>query len=123
MVTKKETALDFLILCSKGASREAFDKYTAPGFIHHNAWFKGDAQTIMIAMEENAEQNPDKFFEPKRALEDGNLVAVHSFVRQNALDRGAALVHIFRFENDKIVEMWDIAQEVPLEAVNENGMF
>jgi predicted SnoaL-like aldol condensation-catalyzing enzyme len=123
MATNKETALDFLMLCSEGASGKAFEKYTVPGFIHHNAWFKGDAHTIMKAMEENATQNPGKVFEPKRALEDGDLVAVHSFVKQNAEDRGAALVHIFRFEGNLIAEMWDLAQEIPQEMINENGMF
>jgi hypothetical protein len=29
----------------------------------------------------------------------------------------------FRFENDRIAELWDIAQEVPAESMNSNGMF
>jgi predicted SnoaL-like aldol condensation-catalyzing enzyme len=50
-------------------------------------------------------------------------VAVHSRVRQNQADRGAALVHIFRFEGDRIAELWDIGQPVPAESVNAIGMF
>jgi predicted SnoaL-like aldol condensation-catalyzing enzyme len=74
-------------------------------------------------MEENAHQNPDKRLEVLRALEDGDLVAVHSHVRQKPDDRGGAVVHIFRFEGDRIVELWDIGQPVPAESPNSNGMF
>jgi len=49
-------------------------------------------------MEENAAQNPNKTFEVQFALEDGDRVAVFSRIRQNPEDRGAAVVHIFRFE-------------------------
>lgn len=32
--------------------------------------------------------------------------------RRRADDRGAALVHLFRFERDRIAGLWDIGQEV-----------
>jgi hypothetical protein len=38
-------------------------------------------------------------------------------------DPGVALVHFFRFNNDEIVELRDIAQPVPPQRVNANGMF
>lgn len=121
--TYKEIALDFLQLAAKGNSREAFSKYVANNFKHHNVYFKGDAETIMAAMEENAKKVPDKIFEVKRALQDGDLVAVHSHVRPAPDSLGYAVMHIFRFEEEKIAEMWDFGQEVPVDMINENGMF
>ena len=59
----------------------------------------------------------------KLSLEDGNLVATYSHVQQNPGDSGVAVVHIFRFEGDHIVEMWDVGQAVPEDSPNENGMF
>jgi predicted SnoaL-like aldol condensation-catalyzing enzyme len=123
MESIKEIALDFLRLTARGDSREAFRLYASPGFKHHNVWFKGDGETLMAAMEESARMNPEKIFEVQRALEDDDLVAVHSFVRQNPQDRGVAVVHIFRFEADKIAELWDFGQPVPEQPINENGMF
>lgn len=122
-MTKKEIAQDFLKLCAAGESRRAFELYVSKDFKHHNAWFPGDRHTLMVAMEESAIENPTKIFEMKRALEDGNLVAVHSYIQQKPTDRGAAVIHILRFENDKIVEFWDFAQAVPENMVNKNGMF
>lgn len=77
----------------------------------------------MAGMEENARQNPHKTLEVLRALEDGDLVAVHARVQHRPDDRGAALVHVFRFEGDRIAELWDVGQPVPAESVNTNGMF
>jgi predicted SnoaL-like aldol condensation-catalyzing enzyme len=122
-MTKKEIAQHFLRLTSQGASREAFDRYVNDSFKHHNAYFKGDRHTLMAAMEENATQNPNKIFEIQRALEDGDLVAVHSRVQLAKGDLELAIMHIFRFDNDKIVELWDFGQAVPAEIINENGMF
>jgi predicted SnoaL-like aldol condensation-catalyzing enzyme len=121
--TRKEIALDFLLLCAKGESKKAFNSYVGPEFKHHNVYFKGDAESLMIAMEENAKRNPHKLFEVQRALEDGHLVAVHSRVRPNPSDAGVAVIHIFKFDQNTIVEMWDFGQPVPTEMVNENGMF
>ena len=123
MGNKKETAQHFLKLAAQGKSREAFKLYVGKDFKHHNVYFKGDANTLMIAIEEDAKRNPDKIFEIQRALEDGDLVAIHSRFRQNPNDTDYAVMHIFRFENDKIVELWDFGQAAPADMINENGMF
>lgn len=122
-MTKKEIAQDFLKLASKGQSRKAFGLYVADTFKHHNAYFKGDRHTLMTAMEENAVKNPNKNFEIQRALEDGDLVAVHSRVQLQQGNLELAVIHIFKFDQDKIVELWDFGQPVPADMVNENGMF
>ena len=119
----KQIATDFLMLASKGNSQEAFTIYVSKNFKHHNTYFMGDVESLMIAMEDNAMKNPNKVFDIKRSLQDGDLVATHSYIRQKPGDAGAAVVHIFRFENDKIAELWDLGQAVALETVNENGMF
>lgn len=120
---RKEAAKDFLRLVASGNVREAFHKYVGPEFRHHNAFFRSDAESLRAAMEENAAQSPNKVLEIQRALEDGDLVAVHSHIRQQPDDRGAAVVHIFRFEGDRIAEAWDVGQAVPESSPNELGMF
>ena len=122
-MNNKERAMDFLRLASSGNVREAFQKYAGSGFRHHNPYFQGDVESLMVAMEENADKNPNKIFEMKRSLQDGDLVAVHSRVRQNPDESGAAVVHIFRFDGDVISELWDVGQPVPEDSPNENGMF
>lgn len=123
MLTKKQIAQNFLTLAAKGDSQIAFSLYVGEGFKHHNAYFKGDAQTLIAAMAESAEKHPNTILDIKHVLEDGNLVAVHSRIQKDASSLGMAVMHIFRFENDKIVELWDFGQAVPTNSVNEFGMF
>ena len=121
-MTRKEIALTFLKMAARGDSMEAFREFVSPALIHHNAYFPKDPVVLMEAMAESARMNPNKEFTVQRALEDGDLVAVHSFIKQNAEDRGAVVMHIFRFDNNMIVEMWDFGQMLPEYVVNENGL-
>ncbi|MFP3124637.1 nuclear transport factor 2 family protein [Ectobacillus funiculus] len=119
----KEMAVSFLQLVASGEVREAYRRYIGPDFRHHNPFFPGDADSLMLAMEENATKNPHKTLEVKRVIEEGDIVAVHSHVKQKQDDLGGAVVHIFRFHNDLIVELWDVGQPIPENSPNENGVF
>jgi predicted SnoaL-like aldol condensation-catalyzing enzyme len=121
--SKKDIAASFLQLATSGKVGEAYRKYVHPQFSHHNPYFKGDRESLLTGMEESAVQFPKKVFEVVRALEDGDLVVVHGKVRLNPDMPEIALIHIFRFDGDLIIEEWEAAQEVPQESPNENGMF
>jgi len=119
----KDTAISFLKLAASGNVRKAYSKFVGAGFRHHNPFFEGSAEALLTGMEENARQNPSKVLEVKRAIAEGELVVVHSHVRQKPGDLGAAVVHIFRFEKGRIVELWDVGQPVPDKSPNQYGMF
>ena len=123
MADNKDTAISFLKMASSGNVREAYSKFVGDGFRHHNPFFEGSAEALMSAMEENARQNPDKIFDVKHAIAEGTFVAVHAHVRHKPGEPGAAVMHIFRFENGRIVELWDVGQPVPEESPNQYGMF
>jgi predicted SnoaL-like aldol condensation-catalyzing enzyme len=119
----KDAAIEFLNLVASGKVREAYRKHIGPDFRHHNPYFRGDAHSLMVGMEENAAKNPDKVLEIQRAIQEGDQVAVFSRVRQKPGDLGGAVVHVFRFQGDLIAEFWDVGQAVPENSLNENGMF
>lgn len=123
MASKKDIAMSFLQLASSGDVRQAFDRYVHPQFSHHNPYFHGDRESLLTGMEEGATQFPHKVFEVIRTIEDGNFVVIHGKVRLNPDLPEIALVHLFRFEGDLIMEEWEAAQEVPQNSPNENGMF
>ncbi|NUS39735.1 MAG: SnoaL-like domain-containing protein [Lysobacter sp.] len=119
----KERAVDFLRMAASGQAREAFARFAAPGFRHHNPWFADGADTLAAAMDENAAAHPGKQLDIQRVLRDGDLVAIHSRVRMQPSDRGIAVVHILRFEDGRLAELWDIGQPVPEQSPNGAGMF
>ena len=121
IASHKDAATSFLHLVSTGRVGEAFDSYTAPGFRHHNVYFPGDAASLAAAMEDNARGNPEKRYEAVQTIEEGDRVVVFGRVQHKPGAPEYALVHIFRFEDDRIVELWDIGQEVPKDSPNRNG--
>lgn len=123
MSAHKAAAEAFLKMVSSGDVQNAYAKYVGEGFRHHNPHFAGDAQTLMNGMEENARQNPQKAIEIKQSIEEGDTVAVISHVRMKPGEPGFALAHVFRFENDRVVELWDLGQPIPENSPNSNGMF
>lgn len=121
--THKDIAKTFLRLAATGKVREAYERFVAPDFRHHNPYFPGDAESLMKGMEEAHAKFPQTAIEVQRALEEGTLVAVHSKVKHEPAGRDIAAVHIFRFKGMRIVELWDIAVEEPQDSPNQHGMF
>jgi len=121
-VSQRQSAVAFLRLAAGGRVHEAYVQYVAPGFTHHNPYYAGDAASLEAGMAENALTQPNKSLDIKRVLEDDDLVAVHSHL-QLETGQSIAVVHMFRFVDGKIVEFWDIAQPVPEDSPNTNGMF
>ena len=119
----KDKAVAFLELASQGNVAEAYSKFVGNGFKHHNPFFEGSAESLSRAMQENAGQNPNKVFDVKRVIAEGDFVAVHSHVRQKPDELGAVVVHIFRFEAGRIKELWDVGQPIPESSPNQFGMF
>lgn len=121
---RKKAAESFLKMAGMGNVHEAYQQHVAASFIHHNQYFKGDRQSLLTAMQEASRTHPNKSIEIKRIYEDGDTVITHSLVtRQDPQALDIAVVHIFRFEHDRIVELWDVGQPISKESPNENGIF
>lgn len=122
-MTRKESAIAFLTMVAHGNIRDAYEKFISMKFIHHNQYFQGDRQSLMLAMKEAGKTNPNKKLEIKKIFEDGDIVITVSHIQQNPDDIGSAVVHLFRFEDDQIVELWDFGQQIVKDSPNENGVF
>ncbi len=68
-------------------------------------------------------ENPDSKARIVRSAADGDLVWLHVHATNGADDPGQAVIDIFRVEEGKIVEHWDVIQNVPTSAANQNTMF
>ena len=119
----REVAVDFLVRSASGGARTAFHQHVSDAFVHHNPYFASDGATLADAMDANAREHPAKALEVQRTVAEGPFVVVHSKVRHRPDDRPVATMHIFRFEDGKVAELWDVAQEEPPDTPNRSGMF
>jgi len=120
-MTKKEIACSFLQLAGSGQVQEAFDKFTVADFFHHNQYFQGTREALKTAMEDAHQMSPNKSIEVKYCYADGDTVITHSLVEKEDLE--IAVIHVFRFRGNKIVELWDLGQPIERNSPNENGLF
>jgi len=66
---------------------------------------------------------PNNRSEIKRIFADGDYVIVHVHAVREPGTRGNAIIDIFKLENGKVIEHWDVVQPIPEKAANNNGMF
>lgn len=127
---EKEIALSFfrLIAPPKGpmAALTIFDSKCK----HHNPYCAPGMKALfkeMAKVQQNMEANEmplDPIFKIRRVLADGNTVIVHTTMQSKSNERiGFRQIHMFRFKGDKVVEYWDITQQVPKAAKYPKNMF
>jgi predicted SnoaL-like aldol condensation-catalyzing enzyme len=102
---------------------QAIDTYFAPSYIQHNPMAASGSEAIRVFFKGFYAGNPQATINIKRALADGDLVAIHYNMKIKPEDLGFAVVDIFRVENGKIAEHWDVVQPVAEKSANSNGMF
>jgi len=118
-LTPKQIAVDFLARCAAGDVDEAFRRHVDEDFRHHNVHFPGDRDSLRLAMRASAARMPPKTLDARIVLEDGSRVSTLSEVRTG--DLRLVVAHVFRFRAGRIVELWDVGQQVPPDSPNANG--
>jgi predicted SnoaL-like aldol condensation-catalyzing enzyme len=121
VLVNKEMVVDFLQLVVTGSIDAAYKKYVDMNGKHHNAFFPAGLPALQAAMKEDQAQSPQKQITIVNVLSDGDRVAVLSHLRRGSDDM--AVVHLFRFKEGRIVELWDCGQVLPQEIPNRDGAF
>ncbi len=119
----KVSAVNFLQLVVKGAIDDAYEKYVNMQGRHHNVYYPKEFSALKQGMIDNHAQFPNKQLKVRNVLAEGDLVAVHSNIVFKPGEPGMSVVHLFRFEDGKIVEMWDVGQAIPTDSPNQVGAF
>ena len=102
---------------------EAVANYIGPNYRQHNPGATDGSESLIKTMKWFTQNFPELRMETKRIIAEGDYVVLHSHLILKPGDRGSAVVEIFRLENGKIVEHWDVMQPVPEKAANTNTMF
>jgi predicted SnoaL-like aldol condensation-catalyzing enzyme len=98
-------------------------KYFGQNYIQHNPTARDGIEGFKEFVSFLRDKFPNSRNEIKRAFVDGDYVVLHVHSMREPGTRGRAVVDIFRLENGKIVEHWDVAQDIPEKMPHNNGMF
>lgn len=126
--TPKEAANKAAVLAfyDLALNQKDFDKasaYLGPRYTQHNPGAADGPEGLKGFLGYMKASFPNARSEVKHAYVDGDTVILHVHSTPQPGARGKALVDIFRLENGKIVEHWDVIQDIPETAKNTNGMF
>mgnify|MGYP006283633149 FL=1 len=99
------------------------DYISAETYHQHNPGIKDGLQGIVEAVEYlKSQNNMFQYSKIHKVLGEGNFVLIVSEGQWNNTNN--VFYDLFRIENDKVVEHWDVIQPIPDEGLaNENGMF
>ncbi len=121
----KDMVIEFYNQAINEKDYEAAAQYLGDTYIQHNPVAADGPEGLKGYIEFLRNSFPEQHNEIKRAFVDGDYVILHVHSVQKPDTLGRAIVDIFRLEDGKVVEHWDVIQEVvdPAEARNPNGMF
>jgi predicted SnoaL-like aldol condensation-catalyzing enzyme len=102
---------------------EEASKYLGPRYTQHNPTAKDGPEGLKGFIAFLKEKFPNNRSEIKRIFADGDYVIVHVHAVREPGTRGNAIIDIYKLENGKVVEHWDVVQPIPETAQNDNGMF
>jgi len=119
----KKNVVEFYNQALNEKNFEAASKYLGARYIQHNPVAADGPEGLKGFIGFLRDKFPNSRSEIKRVFAEGDHVIVHVHAVREPGTRGRAIIDIFRLENGKIVEHWDVVQPIPEKAANSNGMF
>ena len=98
---------------------QAVEKYVGSEYIQHNPQAPDGTEAFIGFVK----AFPEVHVDIRRVIAEGDIVATHSLIKFSPEDRGMVAVDLFRLDDGKIVEHWDVLQPFPEESANPHPMF
>lgn len=123
MEENKKVVMEFYELAINQKNFEAASKFLGSRYVQHNPNAADGPEGLKAYIALLRDKFPDAHSETKRLFVDGDYVIQHVHSVPAPGSRGNAIINIFKLEDGKIVEHWDVIQAVPEKAANSNTMF
>jgi predicted SnoaL-like aldol condensation-catalyzing enzyme len=123
LAANKKNVVEFYEKAINQKDFDAASKHLGARYIQHNPVAADGPEGLKAFIGFLRDKFPNSKSEIKRVFAEGDYVILHVHAVREPGTRGRAIIDIFRLENGRIVEHWDVAQDVPEKAANANGMF
>lgn len=100
---------------------DAVDKYIGDNYIQHNPAVGDGKEALKEALRVWFKDAPKEKIDIQHIGADGNFVYIHTKSKQG--NKTISVMDIFRVDGGKVVEHWDVMQEVPAKSANDHPMF
>jgi predicted SnoaL-like aldol condensation-catalyzing enzyme len=117
----KKMVMEFYQQLFGDKDAEAILKYVKEDYIQHNPLLPDGRDTLYNSVKIWFKGAPKDKVDFQRVVAEGDLVVLH--IRSKMGNKTRAVVDIFRIEDGKIAEHWDVIQEVPDKSANGHPMF
>lgn len=119
----KELVLRFLNEFMIGHNIEVLDELLGSDYVQHNPGLDHGKEALIKFFQDFWDIYPKPGYYLKRTIAENDLVALHYHFQPDPNTEGFAIVDIFRIENGKLVEHWDVCQDMPEKSENSSPMF
>jgi predicted SnoaL-like aldol condensation-catalyzing enzyme len=102
---------------------EAAAKYLGSRYTQHNPNAADGPEGLKAYIAFLKDKFPNNRTEIKQIFADGDYVIAHDHAVREPGTLGLAIINIYKLDNGKVVEHWDVIQPIPEKAANSNGMF
>lgn len=128
MRTKQEqrnlkAVLDFYDVVINGQQYERAGEFLDDNYIQHKPEVETGPEGVLNFVRWIYEQSPQHRARIVRSFVEDNYVILHVHIMNGVEAPNIAVMDIFRVENGKLMEHWDVASPVPETAKNDNGVF
>jgi predicted SnoaL-like aldol condensation-catalyzing enzyme len=119
----KKIVMEFYEKAINQKDFEAASKYLGPMYIQHNQNAADGREGLKGYIQYLRDKFPSAHSDIKRVFTDGDYVILHVHAVRVPGTHGTAIVDIFRLKDSRIVEHWDVHEDILEKAANVNGMF
>jgi predicted SnoaL-like aldol condensation-catalyzing enzyme len=115
--------LDFYDVVINGQQYDRAGEFLDDNYIQHKPEVETGVKGVLDFVRSVYAQAPEHKARIVRSFADGNYVILHVHIMNGVEAPNIAVMDIFRVENGKLMEHWDVASPVPGTAKNVNGVF